>query len=825
MGVEIVIKNQNTRSEFQNGLFFVDNPLDFTNNLAGSVMETVRDYKLIEIGWTSKSKDSGATWTVNTATGSIYSTAGNFITDGFSVGDTFYYEDISGGAGTNFSGQITSLSATTMFFTLLSGSRANNDTEAQIRGTTDLTASIFKFGLIGNNESFNVESKVSGNDQAYYASGVGERVGGVRDTSFQFMQKLGQYKDWQTGSMQIRFVQDSYNPATAQTGAQLFEVLHKYTIVPYYLDGELANLQNNVIPPLLNGLNSLKYVYEPGFRTVLSNPNSEKTKQIDYVKGSIAWYNENFNGFNNLYNVKSVSYQDANTLTSASGLLVAGKTRVTVVVENTAGAYTGGERFGAYVSYLPEQTEYEDTILTDLKENFIYDRVIENEGQAPIAGDSFITNGFATVVGTDLQIEFDVEYNTAQKIRLSNKIAQNPIYFVLAVQLGDTGLGAGNSDKVMLLADVGLYDESPDIAGLMDVTKFNIYPHDRQIGVGSPSTNMTSWNEDGLVVDFDFDLDLNLNAFINTLEFKLVAHNSTTNNVFELDSYSYQIAGSVVSSGVQQLNISTNRGYILNASDQFNDVQLSVGSNAAGVQTYNGRFAQKISWQDWIANLGVDTIFYDSNEPNDNLNNKASNYSALNGYDIKLAVSANLFGTNTFGTSGLTDYLFLSPSLGVFDYEEDGNIPAVWSGVVETFNPLTSANLNGAVLTGQDTLFRTTWTNSNGPVTSLTGIWGINRIEETGDIGSQITEMSSLNAPASNQILIPSSGTNLFVYLNAGNVVFECLVDGSLAQSGVNYNLSSRIQDSTSLVDGKRTSPLNEVKDTSGTPTNKVESP
>ena len=203
MGVEIIIKNQNTRSEFQNGLFFVDNPLDFTNNLAGSVMETVRDYKLIEIGWTSKSKDSGATWTVNTATGSIYSTAGNFITDGFSVGDTFYYEDISGGGGTNFSGQITSLSATTMFFTLLSGSRANADTDAQIRGTTDLTASIFKFGLIGNNESFNVESKVSGNDQAYYASGVGERIGGVRNTSFQFMQKLGQYKDWQTGSMQM----------------------------------------------------------------------------------------------------------------------------------------------------------------------------------------------------------------------------------------------------------------------------------------------------------------------------------------------------------------------------------------------------------------------------------------------------------------------------------------------------------------------------------------------------------------------------------------------------------------------------------------------
>ncbi len=513
-------------------------------------------------------------------------------------------------------------------------------------------------------------------------------------------------------------------------------------------------------------------------------------------------------------------------MTNADGLLVAGKTRVTCFVENTLGTYTGGERFGIYVSYLPEQIEYQNTILTDLKENFLYDRVVQSEGQAPVVGGDFITNAFATVVAGELKIEFDVEYNAAQKIRLSNKIAQSPIYFLIGIQAGDITVSSGNSDRVIMLADVKEYDESPDIEGLMDITKFDIYTHDKQILSVPGTTNSTSWNEDGLVVDFDFDLDLNFNAFINTLDFKLIAENPTTGNVFELDSYTYNISGSVVSAGVQQLNVTTDRGYILDNGDQFNDVTLSVGANAAGIQTYSGRFAQKISWQDWIENLDVDTIFYDPSKPFDNFNNKSSNYSSLNGYEIKLAVSSNLFGTNSFGTSGITDYLFLSPALTIFDYEKDGNLIPIWSGVIETFNPSNLANLSGAILTGQDTLFRCTWTNSQGPLSSAAGLWGINRMEETGDIGYQITEMSSINTPASNQILKPKTGFSLLdIQVVSGNIVMECLIDGSVAQSGINYNLSSRIHGVATIIDGKLTSPIGELKDTSGTVETKVEAP
>ena len=824
MPIKIIVTDQKYYNEFKNDIGFVSNLGDFTNNLAGSVMEKVKIIQQVDVEWFSQGNSSDQ-WQLNG--NQITRSDGNFISDGFSVGDVADF--ITGFAANPNSPvianiTINSISADgrTIVYTLNSGSFPLNPDvylDAGIRALNPLTALVYNFGLNGNSESFNTNSKVSGNNQGYYGSNIGfDTGGGVRDLNWVNLQRLGKYKDWQTGSMRVRYLN---NPTTY---VQRFEIEHELIINPYYLDGELSNLQNNIIPTLLNGINSLKYVYDAGFRTVLSNPNTQKNFKIENNLGSVAWFNENFNGFNNNYSVKSISYEEAATSSSADGILIGSKTRVIITVENLLGAYTGGERFGVYVSYLPQQNEYTDTTLTDLVDNFIYDRAINNEGIAPTVGSDFITLCESQVVSGDLEITLELEYSSLQKAFLSNRLAQGNANYLIAVEVGDVTLPSGNSDRVLLLADAREYDESADIPDLMGVDKFDIYPHDKQIGVDSGFTDMTSWNEDGLVVDFDFHLDLNKSAFINSLQFMLVAYNPTTDRYFELDSYSFGAGTSVVSGGVQQLNANTTRGYILKSGDQFNDVQISVSTNAGNIQQYIGRFAQKIAWQDWISNLNVDTIFYNNSEPNNNLNNKSSNYSLLNGYEVRLAIFSNLDGVSTLGVSGNTNYLFLSPTITVFDYEEDGGFD-VWSCNIETFNFANSSNLGGAILTGQDTLFRSTWTNSGGAVTSLTGLWGINRIEETGQQGYDITEMSSLNDPLNNGILKPNSGTKLFVYLNAGKVVFECLIDGNKVAAGQEYNLSSRIHD-TNFIDplAKLTSPDDSVKDTSGTIDNKQQS-
>lgn len=826
MATEILVRDSKFYNEYKNDVGFVSNLGDYTNNLTGSVMENVKLTQTVDVSWTSSSSASDI-FVYDPVNFTMTRQTGNYINDGMAVGDTVdvWYEDSLGAIFGPFPGTIASLSEKVMVFTANIGIAASGYGIMNIHGTTWLTASVYKFGLIENNGNFNVTSKVSGNDQGYYGSSIGfDTGGGVRDTNFVTLQRLGQYEDWRTGLMKIRYVS---NPTTY---VQRFEIEHEFTLVPYYLDGELSNLEDNVTPDLLAGLNSLKYVYSPGFRTVLSNPNTEKVVTYEDTLGSVAWFNENFNGFNNNYQVDSITYEDEPTTDSADGLLISGKTKVTINVTDLVGTFSVGERAGVYVSYLPSQTEYQDTTLTNLKQNFIYDNAVNNKGLAGVAGQDFITNfEIATGTGADkMVLTFEVEYSSLQKAFLANKNNNEDIYFVIGVELGDATLTSGNSDRVILLGDVNTYDESPDIDGLIKNPVFDLFPYPKVVGVDTGYSSSIQWNEDGFTMGGSFDLDLNMDAFIVSLEFRLIAENSITGKYFEMDSFVFNIASTIVSGGVQQFNLIDTRGYNLETGSQFNEVEITTGSQAAGLQKYDVRFSQKISWQDWIANNLADTVFYDNSKPNDNLNYKSSNYSnGLNDYNIKLSMYSTITGTNSLGVSGITNYHILTAPITVYDYDEDGNVTPVWSATIETFNNANASNLSGAILTGADTLLKITWVNSGGAVTDLTGITAIHRIEETGQNGYNIDEVGTLYGYPSGNRVIPKAGdTNLDMYLDSGNVVTECIIDGTKLNSGIGYNLSGKIE-AESVIDpnAKLTSPDNTPKDTSGTIETKVTAP
>jgi hypothetical protein len=803
MPVNIITSSSKFYNEFKNDVGFVSNLSDFTVNLTGLVMERVKTIQQVDVSWFSKSKLSNATWSVDTTAGTLISNTGSFITDGFAVGDEFYYEDISAMAGTNFTAIITAIQPLTIYFTLLTGSRINiGDTDAVIRGVEPLTALDNKFGLIENNENFNIQSKVSGGDQGFYADDIGLDIGGgVRDTNFVNMIRLGVPKDFQTGTMRVRFVSDNYNPATAQSGHQTFIIEHDFLIVPWYLEGELFNMLNKQNPQLFLGLNTVKYVFQPEFKVVRSNPNTSKISNIDNNLGSVAWYDENFNGYQSDYEIVSVDYEEAATSNTADGLLIGSKTRTTIVAKKLSGPFSVADRFGVYFSYLPEQSEYENPPMS-LIENFIFDRAINNEGLAPVVGDDFITSCVASIVSGELVVVVESEYSPTQKAFLASKFSQAPTYYAIGLEVGDNTNSNAASDRVMLLADVELYDESADIPDLMNVTKFDFYQHDKVIGVDTGTTDSITWNEDNIAIDHEFSLNLAKQASLNNLEFRLVGYNDITGQMFELDNYVYQSIGSaIVSSGVQQLNINTNRGYNLATGSQFNEVSIETDALVSQDQFYSGVIGQKIKWQDWLFNNNVDTVFYNSSEENNNLNFKSSNYSLLNDYSIRCLFYANLDGVSDLGVSGNTNYFFLSPAVNVYDYDEDGNVTPIWSATIETFHPTTLVNLQGKVLSGTNTIMRTTWVNVAPPITSIDGMWAIHRIEETGQLGDAIDELSTINPYPSPNRVIPSVGeTQLTIDPLSGNLITECLVDGSQIINGLSYNLSARLNHNASDV-------------------------
>ena len=822
-------------SEYANGTNFANNLTDFTRNLAASVMERIKVVSTYSIGWNIEyiapaGQASAFEWGLNFAGDLLTITrtdGGNFREEGFAVGQLVRWRSFTTVA---FEKNVTVFSILEEEMTLdMDGTTALPFAPGgiQIIGLEPLEALLYDFGLIENDENYNNISKVTENSTSYYGSEIGLDTGGGRSTAFVDLIPLGQFEDFISGSARARFVQ---NIDEVDMFFQIFEVEHIITVNPWYLDGGLQDLQNNILPDFLEGSNSLKYVLSSRFRQVLNNPNIEYAIQVDDVLGSVAWFNESFNGFQNGYEVLSVDYEEDITAAAADGILVAGRTKIIITAQSTTSFTLGpGDTFGVYISYLPLEEDYKGTEDTNLLQNFIYDRAINEVNASATAGLDFIKDLSASESSGVITIECIVEYSAAQRVFLANRLAEDNGKYVLGVQLGDDSRSSGNSDRLIIKADVRDYDESPDIPGLVSISDFLIYPHNELIGTGTGFTNMISWNEDGLVCDFNLNLDLNKQAFFNNLGFVLIAYNPTTENFFILDSYQVDLSSVIVSGGIQQINVDTERGYTLQNNSQFNQVQVNTGTNTAGVQQYVCRYAQKISWQDWIQNLGVDSVFFDSAEPNDNLNLKSSNYSDENDYTIRLGVRTNVSGVSDLGVSGDTDYLLISPEITVHDYGEDGNVTPEWSGEISTIRESNGEDLGGAVLTGENTIMRTVWTNSIGPVGSLDDIWAIHRIEETGDPGFNIEELSSLRNFPPGQLLIPISGSPLLeISLGTGpeigKVITRCLIDGSEVNPSRNYNLSARIHNSTALtLNFKVTSPASEIKDTSGTVEPKIE--
>lgn len=801
-----------------NGSTFSNDLTNFTTNLAGLVMQKIKAVYKIEVktnvsSGVAANQDPGQlSWSITplNVPSNVFTftrnDGGDFTKENFELGESVRTGFTSVSLGNFFfvNATITKLTVSEIEITFVASPTLPLDLiSASVVSRQPLTALKYLFGILENAETFNNISLITNESMGWYSlDTIG--AGSPRSTSFVNMGGIGLPKSWENGSARVRFV--------SGVDTQIFEVEHEF-IIPYYQ----ASTDINTTPDWLIGNNSLRYGFEADFLSVISNPNTAKPINERSRLGSVGYFGETFNGLDSNYKINSVTYTD-NLLANADGILIGGKTFVTIQVEKLMGNF-GADNVGIYFSYLPElQAEVENT-LTNFEENFMYDNIFAQIGGGATAGAGILNNIVATAVGNILTITFETQLPITQQLRITNESS-----YVIGVEVGDSTIQAGNSDAVMLL-ETKNFDASSDISGLVTLFENRIKPH--TFVVNSGVSDFEGWNEDGLNFDGGFGLDLTKKAFLNSFSLKLVAYNSLQNSYFELDSIDLPLTNQTLNSSgftYQLINTIGSRNYPLPTGDIKNEANLIFNNNSIGLSIASFAFSigQKISWESWIKNNSVDNVFLDFNKENDNKNIKASNYSSLNGYEIKACFVLNIFGENSLGQSGNTDYLFLTPDLRIFDYDKDGNTPPQWSGVIETFTADGLTNLLGAVQIGADTLFVTTWSSTT-PISDITSFYGIHRIEQSGQTGKQLFELSTTENNLQNQLLKPISGLFLDMQLIGGQVVTKCLIDGSKVQTGINYNLSSRIKSPRNSKDDvfvkitennitKATNELNETK-------------
>ena len=771
-------------NQLRNGSDFDQNLTEFTPNLVGNVGEKVKvEFKanLTQTSFTEGAEE----WTFTPLTAQsqvlIERSSGSFNDDAVQVGDVFElwdnWENRRDPAETPSKvGQVEFISSdgSSLRYSVLQDLRptvgSNPFTNVgltfnQLTAENLNTAFFLKFGLIGNDETFNFQSKVTDSPQIYYR---GEIAAETPPPSLVDGFSLGVIKDWVTGIARIGLSDVDPDFKSAQ-----YVISHEFIINPFYTLDLRSNINSGQTPELFAGDAAVKYALELEFRKTLSNTGSSKLSIFDQLDGFVGWYSENFNGLNSNYSVASISYEEASSAEPLEAVNINTSTVATIVVNNALGAITDYS-CAVYIIRVPDSEDDYIGTTTNLIENFIYKSEIIS---SPATSNPNVNT---SLQGGNLVIEYTIDYTTAEKLRLSTDDE-----YMLLVQVEDPTIDAGNSDRVMIIADLKNYVDVDFLSQFIRIFEYNILQHSQDLGdVGSQIPVLA--NEDGVLLDALIGADTAKDVVINSLEVQLLAYNAAEDKSFFLDSYVFAIGEPVISNGVQQISVDAVRGYPLPDGDEFNLVRASTGSLEGDFRQYSIQLGQKVKWQDWIFNPRVDNVFFDAAFPNNNLNERSSNYSGQQGYEIRLALIANVTGTDDLGRSVTGDFIHYGFSIEVEDYDEsEDNV----TGVIQTFDLETNQSLGGNILyNGRDTLFRAVFQNADGMQ------YGIHRIEPSQNQGDGILELSSIRPSVPNNLLKPLEGqTNLKFTIDGTELTTECLIDGSLIQEGTSYKLSARV--------------------------------
>lgn len=796
MGVNIQINYQQFLNQFDNGVNLDLSTSTNTTFLTGNCGELLKNTIEVKISWKSESSATDI-FEVNGNT-LTRSGSGDFITDGFVLGDIIDGWELSPLSAVFSDRQITAITSSQIDFDGASVP-LTTFTDGVIYGKTPLESLYFKYGLIENSEAINFISKIDGvAENEYFASGIGvDTGGGVRDTSDITMTATTGVNSWKDdGSILV-----NYDQTLTQTGdfAQVFTLQHIFRLYPYYLDGWIPNLTTLNPPfPEYQSTACLKYVSNFEFRQYINNPNGARSQSFDSVQGNTGWFNENFNGLTNQYNVGSVTITDNATGNPLTALDFQKSCHVVIVLNSLlSGWNTGKDAFSVGVSYLPNVNQYQQNQNT-ISENFIFDYAYVTQTD-PAVSSTIITNFDITASSSgSATIEFDVEYSISQQAFLNNQS------YVIMVGMNNLGLTGIYSDRVMLLADFKSYLFTTDVYDLMFMDEFEFIAHDMSDVSPTKFGDYKGWIEDGFQIQAPFKLNTDDGAILDSISMDIVAYNDTTNAQFTIQSTNLNLSSAVVVGGVQQINLNSTNNFLLDSSSDFKKVELTnTGSSTHGafnVELYDAKVGVRFNFEEWIALLSANSVYFNASQLNNGLNLLSSNYSTTyslpvaDTFELKARLNANVRDAN----GDVTNYQFLSNDLKAYFYDLDGNTHPNWECDIETYD--TTGNLINVIYDNEYTDIKATFTKN--PLASPTppdltpNAWGWIRLDVTQGTINTPFELSTLYAPIPASPLIPLPSETYCKITNSGaTIILECRIDNNLLPSGSQLSLTARLSE------------------------------
>ena len=754
-------------SELRNGVDFSLNLSDYTTDIRGNVGERLKLNCVFEIETFVLGSDVGSIHVDMLATKANFTGNVAWFDEGIDNGSVI---DIIWNGGTNIA-QETVTSATNVAGGILQTTNGNllaqglttsDRTDFEFRVVSTPDKAWFKYGINKLQAPISYISPLDNNEQSFWQ---------LLTTSFQPMNKNGNYNSWVMGNVEMKI-----NSSVGYV--HQYEFNHIFTI-PYFKDVELGNILNNQIIQDLQGNNT--YRYDFGIYLGTQQFTSNIKKDVQGISGNVGWYNENFNGFTNNYEVLNVYY----TNTYGTQTIEATDTNtLTFQVKKLNGNFTPSVSAILKHSKLPSSQEYSDSSDT-FDTIWMTDSLYQTVGQ-PVVNSTTITNLTITANAdpTLIDVSCDISYSTQQQ-----NLIDVSKYFLLSLVIEDETLVDAVNDRVNLIIDANNWNKDTDTYGLILFPEMRFFKGNIDLDaedIANGKTDFKGWDSDLVGVKFKFNLDKtpaipDKTPLINSLIFRLIAYNTVNGNWFEIDSIPITFdPNNLLFNIYQQINVDYNLPYNLPVNESFNRVKFK-NVDVSNSQSFQGQLSFKVNWRDWIANQNVDNVFYDSTKQNNNKNKKTSNYSNLNDYKIYGALDIDVKVFNKPNTT----YRLLSYDSDIYDFDIEPSNAVIASITLLDAN----GNIIPDVYSNEDVTIEILFIKAD----SI--LYGEIIIEENGTQLQEHRLSTSKRWDGVNNLLKSTSINGLvdIVYIDATKIKLVCKTKKEKIDPNKSYNIYGRL--------------------------------
>jgi hypothetical protein len=456
-----------------------------------------------------------------------------------------------------------------------------------------------------------------------------------------------------------------------KVGNYIYEHDIRITMLIGQIYTELEQVSDTLPPESMENDNCITDNYSIKFFPTYNDPNVGVSNDMNnsWYLGNTGWFGENFNGNETTMELVAVNYYEQGTFNTVDSLDISQPITVQMTVKGVANI----SALTTWTMFLQWVTDTEDHTRNNIHP-YHHNHFLNAYGQSqtipcdgvnnPAVVPGFTRDGsnarlditnmigdVISVIDGIAQIQFDV-VPTAEFAAFMGARQSDDRNYVIGVNIGDESLVTNFSDRVVFKE----YNQ-------FTITVPDAGPHSPlSINYGNHPNEDTEYDlnpqilvEDEMLMTGLFSIDPVVNGKLLNIQCIFEAYNSLDDDkFFALDEVAFDTSNALVNGVIQEINQFSTRGYQMVAG--LNKNFLNLFRNSAG--DGGGLYAYKlqVGWQprreDWIDNPNVDPDFYDTNEPQDGLNQNWRRFD--NGVDWFLRTKILMLWERPDGTTETT---------------------------------------------------------------------------------------------------------------------------------------------------------------------------